>query len=33
MKAREDTIKGRDAELEELAKAQAAECSRLKKLE
>nr|XP_040245440.1 uncharacterized protein LOC120964670 [Aegilops tauschii subsp. strangulata] len=33
MKAQEDAIKGRDAELEELAKAQAAERSQLEKLE
>ena len=33
MKAREDAIKGCDAELGELTKAQAAECSRLEELE
>ena len=33
MKAQEDAIKGRDAELGELAKAQAAERSRLEELE
>ena len=32
MKAREDAIKGRNAELEELAKVQAMERSRLEKL-
>ena len=33
MKAQEDSIKGFDAELEQLAEAQAAERSRLEKLE
>ena len=33
MKAREDAFKGRDAELEQLAQAQATECGRLEELE
>ena len=33
MRAREDAIKNRDADLEELEKTQAAECSRLEELE